>query len=157
MTSTDIDINICEIAVEGYSEGARARAYGKTRDANPYPESWREHAYWLDGWSHFDEMNGGGPRTGADDSQAPVFTAPSFQHFFVVPIVEEGGKPTFGEWIEFATSQEAARAGRMMAGDYQGLIVAAAEFVVENDENFFEPIAVFGDVPDFLLGMLHGL
>jgi hypothetical protein len=155
MTITDIRIG--EIAVTGYSEGAEARVYGKTRDANPYPESSRKHAYWLDGWSHFDEMNGGGLRTGADYSEAPLFIAPSFEQFFVIPIVEEGGKPTFGEWIEFATSQEAARAGRRMAGDYQGLIVAGTAGVVEDEENFYEPIAVFGDVSDFLLGMLASL
>jgi hypothetical protein len=71
--------------------------------------------------------------------------------------VEEGGKPTFGEWIEFATSQQAARAGRVASSAYRGLIVVAAEQVVENDENFFAPIAVFGDVPDLLLGMFANL
>jgi len=79
---------------------------------------------------------------------------PSFEQFFVIPIVEESGKPTFGEWIEFATSQDAACAGRRMAGDYQGLIVAGTAGVVEDEENVYQPIAVFGDVSDFLLGML---
>jgi hypothetical protein len=102
-------------------------------------------------------LRGGGPRPGADYSDAPLFRIPDFQQFFVVPIVEENGKPTFGEWIEFATSQQAARAGRAASSAYRGLIVVAAEQVVEDDENFFEPIAVFGDVPDFLLGMLRGL
>jgi len=155
MTITDIRIG--EIAVTGYREGAQARVYGKTRDANPYPESSRKHAYWLDGWSHYDEMNGGGSRTGADYSEAPHFATPNFEQFFVVPIVEQGGKPTFGEWIQFATSPQAARAGRAASSAYRGLIVVAAEQVVEDDENFFEPIAVFGDVPDFLLGMLASL
>ena len=43
-----------------------------------------------------DDLFGGGPRTGADYSEAPHFATPSFEHFFVIPIVEEGGKPTFG-------------------------------------------------------------
>jgi hypothetical protein len=65
-------------------------------------------------------MNGGGPRTGADYSEAPHFATPSFEQFFVIPIVEQGGKPTFGEWIEFASSQQAARAGRAASSDYRG-------------------------------------
>jgi hypothetical protein len=151
---TVIDISIREIAVTGYSEGSRARVYGKGRDANPYPEDSLGHAYWLDGWSHFDEMNGDGPRTGADYTHAPLFTAPDFQHFFVIPVVDEGGNLTFGEWTEYPTSQEAASAGRAAAGDYRGLIVVGTHSVVEEEENIYEPIAVFGDVPGLLLGLL---
>jgi hypothetical protein len=151
---TVIDIRIGEIAVTAYGEGSRARAYGKPRDANPHPESEAGHAYWLDGWSHFDEMNGGGPRIPADYTHAPLFIAPDFQHFFVIPIVDEGGNLTFGEWTEYPTSQDAASAGRAAAGDHRGLLVVGTHSVLEEDENFYEPIAVFGDVPKLLLGML---
>jgi hypothetical protein len=154
---TVIETDAPDMAVHQYTEGAEARAFGKPRDANPHSAGTPEHVYWLDGWSHFDEMNGGGPRSGADYSDAPLFRIPEFRHFFVVPIVEENGKPTFGEWTAFATSQQAAHAGRAAAGDHKGLIVVAAEQVVEGNENFFEPIAIIGDVPDFLLGMLQGL
>jgi ribosome modulation factor len=148
-----IDMQIREIAVTGYSEGSRARVYGKGRDANPYPEDSPKRSYWLDGWSHFDEMNGGGPRIAADYSHAPLFTAPDFQHFFVIPVVDEGGNLTFGEWTEYATSQEAANAGKAAACDHRGVIVVGTMGVVDEEENFYTPIAVFGEVPELLLSL----
>ena len=151
-----IDLGSTDMAVHAYSDGAEARVYGKPRDANPHAETLPEHAYWLDGWSHFDELNGGGPRVGADYSDAPVFFTPEFERFFVVPVVEESGQPTFGEWSEFASGPHAARAGRAAAADCRGVTVVAAEQVIENDDNYFQPIAIFGEVPESLLGLLQG-
>ena len=59
---TVIDLGSTDMAVHTYSDGAEARVYGKQRDASPHPEALREHAYWPDGWPHFDELTGGGPR-----------------------------------------------------------------------------------------------
>ena len=66
------------------------------------------------------------------------------------------GRLTFGEWSEFASGPHAARAGRAAAADCRGVIVLAAEQVIANDDNYFQPIAIFGEVPESLLGLLQG-
>jgi hypothetical protein len=40
------------------------------------------------------------------------------------------------------------RAGELLTGDHRGVIVLATQMYVEEDENFYEPISVLGDVPD---------
>jgi hypothetical protein len=152
-----IDFETTDAPGRPYSEGCDARAYGKPRDANPYPPDSKDHAFWLDAWSYFDELNGGGPRIPADYSNAPVFDVWEFEHFFVVPVVEVNGAPTFAEWTEFSSGPQAVRAGRIAAAGCRGVIVAAAEQVITDDENFYLPIAIFGDVPEDLLGILQGL
>jgi ribosome modulation factor len=149
-----IDTKIDEFAAVSYCEGADARIHGRSRDTNPHPQGSNEHAYWLDGWSHFDEMNGGGPRIKPDFPGASDFIEPHYGHFFAVPVIEKDGKPTFGEWNRFATSQEAARAGEKLAADNGGAVVLATEMYDEADENFYEPIAILGDVPEEMLGLL---
>jgi hypothetical protein len=114
---TGIEAEVFDTAVHEYTVGTNARVFGKPRDANPHPEGTAAHAFWLDGWSHFDEVNGGGPRSGADYSKFPWFRIPEFQHFFVVPIVEENGKPTIGEWVPFISGRVAARAARAAAAN----------------------------------------
>jgi len=59
--TTTQDITINEMASTCYFEGAQARVYGKSGDC-PYPSGSGERAFWIDGWTHFDELNGGGPR-----------------------------------------------------------------------------------------------
>jgi hypothetical protein len=80
-----------------YCEGANARVHGRSRNANPHLARSKEHAYWLDGWSHFDEMNGGGPRIRPDFPGASASIEPHYEHFFAAPVIEKDGKPTFGK------------------------------------------------------------
>jgi hypothetical protein len=152
-----IGLEDTDAAGRAYSEGAEARVYGKPSSVNPFPPESRDHAYWLDAWSYRDELNGGARRIAADYSHAPAFCVPEFERFFVIPVIEESGQATFGEWSEFATGPQAARAGRAAAANCRGVIVAAAEQIIEEDENYFEPIAIFGDVPESLLGRLISL
>jgi len=58
---TSVGTSIGEIATVCYCEGARARIYGRL-DRCPYPDGSREQTFWIDGWTHYDELNGGGPR-----------------------------------------------------------------------------------------------
>jgi hypothetical protein len=90
MTTQDITIN--EMASTCYFEGAQARVYGKPGDC-PYPNGSGERAFWIDGWTHFDELNGGGPRVKASAFMASFVAEPRFRHFFVVPVVEKNGAP----------------------------------------------------------------
>jgi hypothetical protein len=151
MTTQDITIN--EIASTCYFEGAQARVYGKAGDC-PYPNGSGERAFWIDGWTHFDELNGGGPRVKASAFMASFVAEPRFRHFFVVPIVEKNGAPALGEWREFKSAYEASRAGELLVGDNRGVVVLATQLYEENDENFYEPISVLGDVPEELLSQI---
>jgi hypothetical protein len=147
------DITINEIASTCYAEGARTRVYGKP-GLCPYPLGSSERAFWIDGWTHFDELNGGGPRLKAAIPVASLVIEPNFKHFFVVPVVEKEGNPALGEWLKFDSGHEAVRAGELMTGDHRGVVVLATQMYDPEDESFYEPISILGDVPEELLGQL---
>ncbi len=54
------DITINEIASTCYAEGDRRDSRNRPGDC-PYPNGSGERVFWIDGWTHFDELNGGGP------------------------------------------------------------------------------------------------
>ncbi len=71
-----------------------------------------------------------------------------------MPVILENGKPAFGAWREFKSGVEAARAGQQMVSAHRGVVVIASLTYQPQEENFFEPISVLGDVPEELLGEL---
>ncbi len=134
--------------------GRRANAH--LREARPLPLPRRlQRTGVLDRrLDAFRWVNGGGPRIKATIPVASLVTEPNFKHFFVVPIVEKEGAPALGEWLKFDSGVEAARAGELSAGDHRGVVVLAMQMYDEEDESFYEPISVLGDVPEEPLGQL---
>jgi hypothetical protein len=127
-------------------DGSNARVYGKPRDANPHPESSgaaRSLARRLDA------LQGGGTHIRSGEAEEPS----ALNYFFVIPIIDDGGRANFGDCRELPTSQDAFREGGMIARDKQhpGVVVVGAATVQEDDVNFSQPIAVFGNGADFTL------
>jgi hypothetical protein len=157
---TVIDVDVHKIAVTAYAAGVDARVYGKPRTANPYPSTDHQHEFWIDGWTEIDFWNGGGAHEKSAELDKWVLREDNdgdrFSRFFAVPIVMQLGHAVFGEWKGFETGGEASLAGEIMAADHVGVAVLATDFVYDDETNY-TPIRIFGEVPEFLLGLLASL